>query len=310
MGPGGMSCGGGEKAVSSRLRENGEGETVMKRAMRKYFVWSVLLGGAMTSGLQAQFHAKSETGQTGVNQQAVQSARQQAAAPSGQAAGLGGGIGGGDMILPEAQRRALSQYGVRLGEMTGKQVDIWGRAIHHSDETYTESKQDMLTNTLKQVTKSKNGTRLQTRMISLDQMGRPSEVMIYDGRGQFKYRGLQLYDKFGRFSEEQIYDAAGTLIRRKVQEYTARGEKLPVRSWNYVANVPEDLKLVITRESEEPGGGAPAPAAPAKPGLFRGAAQRPASPQATSPRETADAAPASGKRGLNLGRFFSGKKAE
>ncbi|NLT71356.1 MAG: hypothetical protein GXX91_11775 [Verrucomicrobiaceae bacterium] len=281
----------------------------MKRAMWKYLVWSVLLGWTMAGGLHAQFHSKSQTGQTAVNQQAVQSAQQQAASMSGRAvAGLGGGIGGGDMILPEAQRQALSQYGVRLGEMTGKQVDIWGRAIHHSDETYTESKQDMLTNTLKQVTKSKNGTRLQTRMISLDQMGRPSEVMIYDGRGQFKYRGVQLYDTLGRFSEEQIYDAKGTLIRRKVQEYTARGEKLPVRSWNYVANVPEDLKLVITRESEEPESAAPV--AKTRSGLFGGAAKQAPSPQATSPRETADAAPAPGRRGLNLGRFFSGKKSE
>jgi hypothetical protein len=73
----------------------------MKRAMMKHFAWGVLLVSIVTSGLQAQFHAKTPTGQTGVNQQAVQSAQQQAAAMSGSAsAGLGGGISGGDMILP------------------------------------------------------------------------------------------------------------------------------------------------------------------------------------------------------------------
>jgi hypothetical protein len=289
----------------------------MKRAMIKHFAWGVLLVSTMTSGLQAQFHAKTQTGQTGVNQQAVNSAQQQAAAMSGSAAGLGGGVGGGDMILPEGQRQALSQYGAKLSQMSGKQVDIWGRAIHHSDGSYTESKQDMLTNTLTQETKSKNGTRLQRRMISLDQMGRPSEAMIYDGRDQFKYRGIQLYDTLGRFSEEQIYDAAGTLIRRKVQEYTVRGEKLPVRSWDYVANVPEDLKLIITRESEEQGATAPPiPAAKTRSGLFGGAAKQAPAPQAAAmqgaPAPTqapANAAPTA-KKGLNLGRFFSGRKAE
>jgi hypothetical protein len=219
------------------------------------------------------------------------------------------------MILPEGQRQALSQYGVKLRQTAGKAVDIWGRAIHHSDGSFTESKQDMLTNSLEQITKSKNGTRLQRRMISLDEMGRPSEAMIYDGRDQFKYRGKQLYDQLGRFSEEQIYDPKGTLIRRKVQEYTPRGEKLPVRSWDYVANVPEDLKLIITRESEEQGSSVPPPApVRERTGLFSGAAKPSPAPQAvqavpTSVQETATAAPEV-KKGLNLGRFFSGKKAE
>lgn len=288
----------------------------MKRAMMKHFAWGVLLVSTLTSGLHAQFHAKTQTGQTGVNQQAVNSAQQQAAAMSGStAAGLGGGIGGGDMILPEGQRQALSQYGVKLRQTAGKSVDIWGRAIHHSDGSFTESKQDMLTNSLEQITKSKNGTRLQRRMISLDEMGRPSEAMIYDGRDQFKYRGKQIYDQLGRFSEEQIYDAKGTLIRRKVQEYSPRGEKLPVRSWDYVANVPEDLKLIITRESEEQGSSVPPPApARERTGLFSGAAKQAPAPQPvqavpTSVQETATAAPEV-KKGLNLGRFFSGKKAE
>lgn len=238
----------------------------------------------------AQFHSKTPSGQAGVNRAAVNSAQRQAAGsnPSAAVAGRtssgatvsGGGIGGGDMILPEGARQAFGEHKVKLGVMQGKPIDIWGRAIHHGDESFTESRQDNTTNTLEQVTKSKNGVELQRRMISLDERGRPSEVMIYDGRKQFKYRGVLLYDTFGRFSEEQTYDAKGTLIRRKVQEYSARGEKLPLRSWDYVANVPEDLKLVITRDDEASAPGArkaptpPPAAAPAKkganlPGLFR-----------------------------------------
>lgn len=235
----------------------------MERATTMRYAFSGILLLFLTTGLQAQFHSKTATGQTGVNQAAVNAAQAQgsggmAAAPGAAAPVLGGGLGGGDMILPDGTKQALSQYNVKLSQMKGKPVDIWGRAIHHSDGSFTESKQDMETNTLEQITKSKNGVKLQRRMVMLDELGRPGEVLIYDGRDQFKYRGLQIYDTFGRFSEEQLYDAKGTLIRRKVQEYDPRGEKMPLRSWDYVANVPEDLKLVITRESEtENGNGGP-----------------------------------------------------
>lgn len=248
----------------------------------------------LTTGLQAQFHAKSATGQTGVNQAAVNAAQTQgsAAMPAapGNAPVLGGGLGGGDMILPDGTKQALSQYHVKLGQMKGKPVDIWGRAIHHSDGSFTESKQDMETNTLTQETKSKNGVRLQTRRVMLDELGRPGEILIYDGRDQFKYRGMQIYDTFGRFSEEQLYDAKGTLIRRKVQEYSPRGEKLPLRSWDYVANVPEDLKLVITREDAAAPGGGATDAAGSSPG-----------------KSTSGAAPATPEKKGGW-RLFGGKK--
>lgn len=244
----------------------------MERATLQRNALSGLLLLFLTTGLQAQFHSKTATGQTGVNQVAVNSAQTQANAGMAAAPGaspiLGGGLGGGDTILSKEAKQALSQYDVKLGHMNGKPVDIWGRAIYHSDESFTESKQDMQTNTLEQVTKSKNGVKLQRRMVMLDERGRPGEVLIYDGRDQFKYRGMQIYDTFGRFSEEQLYDAKGTLIRRKVQEYSPRGDKLPLRSWDYVANVPEDLKLVITQEdaagpgSATPGAGGPGASTP------------------------------------------------
>lgn len=219
------------------------------------FAFALAVSFASAPDLSAQFHAKKSNGQTQVNPRAVATAQQQAGMQAGMAPGaavpvVGGGLGGGDMILPAGAREAFGEHNVRLGEMTGKPVDIWGRSIHHGDGTYTESKQDNVTNTLEQITKSKNGVKLQVRKITLDASGRPSEVHIYDGRDQFKYRGLLVYDTFGRFAEEQIHDAKGTLIRRKVQTYDARGEKLPLRSWDYVANVPEDLKLVITRDDD------------------------------------------------------------
>ena len=102
----------------------------------------------------------------------------------------------------------------------------------------------------------------------------PDEVMIYAGgeNGKLKYRGKHLYDQFGRFSEEHLFSSDGTLIRRKVQEYSSEGKRLPLRSWDYVDNVPNHLQLVVTRESEDPAlQQAAAPAQPQQPqrgGLF------------------------------------------
>jgi len=269
--------------------------------MNRFAIRGFVIGGGIALSFApaalAQFHAKKPTGQTAVNQQAVNTAQQQAinAAPGGAAqmsGSGGGGLSGGDMIMPEGASEAFKANHVRLGQMKGKRVDIWGRAIHHSDGSFTESKQDLVTNTLEQITKSKGGVKLQRRMVMLDEMGRPGEILIYDGREQFKYRGLQVYDNFGRFAEEQLYDAQGTLIRRKVQGYDPRGEKLPLRSWDYVANVPEDLKLVITKESEDPTvtGGASGPGA---------------APDTSS--NGGKATPA--KKGFNLRGIF-GKKAQ
>ncbi len=268
-------------------------------------IWlAVGVGCALAPGLSAQFHSKKANGQTGVNEQAVTSAQRQAASslPVGASSAMagaavtGGGISGGDTILPEETRRALAENNVRLGQMQGKPIDIWGRAIHHSDGSFTESKQDLETNTLEQVTKSKNGVRLQRRMVMLDERGQPSEVQIYDGRDQFKYRGVLIYDRFGRFEEEQIYDTRGTLIRRKVQEYDPRGDKMPMRSWDYVANVPEDLRLVITRDDQTAPGGLQAPPRSGAAASVAGA------PAGGSP----PAVPA--KKGPLLPRLFGSKK--
>ncbi|MEM7602201.1 MAG: hypothetical protein AAF357_12395, partial [Verrucomicrobiota bacterium] len=224
------------------------------------------VAGTLVPAAQAQFHAKTPTGQSAVNQQAIQQARQQSSTVSHAQAGAA--LSSGDMILPEGKRQALSDWNPRIGQMAGKNAEIWGRAIHHSDGTFTESKQDNLSNTLEQETKSRNGVLLQKRTIMLDQYSRPSEVMIYDGRNQFKYRGLLLYDALGRFAEEQVFDSGGTLLRRKVQEYTPQGLKMPLRSWDYVENVPEDLRLVIRDDLVAEDTGAKADSIPEKKGLF------------------------------------------
>lgn len=278
----------------------------MKPVGFRYFLGAAGLCLCFVPGLRAQFHSQKANGATAMNNQTVRAAQMQGAqagmaragaARGGSSTATGGGLSGGDMILPPGASEAFRENNVHLGVMNGKPVSIWGRAIYHSDESFTESKQDSNTSMLTQETKSKNGVLLQRRMITLDETGRPGEVMIYDGRGQFKYRGVQVYDTLGRFSEEQIYDSKGTLIRRKVQGYDPRGAKLPLRSWDYVANVPQDLKLVITEEdSVAPGPG--------------GTAARPESPTATpAPGSGKSSDAGSGEKPKGLGfRLFGGKK--
>jgi len=198
-----------------------------------------------------------------------------------------------------------------MSEMNGKDADVWGRSIWHSDGTYTDSKQDNLTNTLEQETMSKNGVRLQKRLIMLDQSGRPAEVMMYNGADQFKYRGRLLYDTLGRFIEEQIYDSNDTLIRRKIQEYTVDGFKMPLRSWDYVANIPDDLKLVITKNDAAEASGEPKVTI-TKRGLF--GQEKTISNSVPDPLPSDIAKPVSSvedtaekRKGLGLGRLF-GKK--
>ncbi|HRQ88998.1 MAG TPA: hypothetical protein PLA50_09385 [Bacteroidia bacterium] len=214
-------------------------------------VGRIVFGGwiaiALLPDASAQFHGGKSAKQP-PQQQA--SAAMAGASRGGGSVVTGGGLGGGDMILPQEVQERFKDNKVKLSQMQGKPIDVWGRAIYHGDDSYTESKHEVEAKTLKQVTKSKNGVTLQERMITLDESDRPIEALIYDGRKQLKYRGVQVYDSFGRFSEEQIYDTKGKLIRRKVQEYSPRGEKLPLRSWDYVANVPEDLKMVITRDDD------------------------------------------------------------
>lgn len=266
----------------------------------KVQVLGIVTATALTSIAQAQFHNKTKTGATTVNPQAIQQAQQQQAAQmSGQPVGMGLGLGANStMFMSDAQRAAFARNNPQLGKMDEKHATIWGRAIHHTDGSFTESKQDSKTKTLEQVTKKGkvNPVTIQRRMILLDDSGRPSEVMIYDGRGEFKYRGVQVYDRMGRFSEEQLYDPDGKLIRRKVQEYAQNGEKLPLRSVDYVENVPEDLKLVITRESET--------TQVADASNSRRPVQATASPPSTGGSNGAEAQSGS-KKGLNLGRLFS-----
>ncbi|MDF1659533.1 MAG: hypothetical protein P1U58_18090 [Verrucomicrobiales bacterium] len=288
-------------------------------------IGALVLAGIFIPNVNAQFHTKKTNEAPAVRQAIPQPTQPQPIQPQTSqprrvqpeaAQGIdihslpGADYSGGVMILPEAQKEALQQWNARMSEMSGKDAEIWGRSIHHSNGTYTESKQDNLTNTLEQETMSKNGVRLQRRLVMLDQSGRPAEVMIYDGREQFKYRGVLLYDNLGRFIEEQVHDSSGTLIRRRIQEYTPQGYKMPLRSWDYVDNIPDDLKLVITKNDAAGASGEPRVTI-TKTGLF-GQEKTTTNFDSEPSEKEATASNVDGtsekRKGLGLGKLFKKKE--
>lgn len=198
-----------------------------------------LLGGLLLTGTvdtaSAQFHSKTQDGRT------------VSAAPSPVAAA---GNAPSRTIYQTGASSGLidtGEMGSTLGYTDIRNPEIWGRAIFHDDGTYTESKQDASTNALTQETKSPSGVLIQRRLISLDAKGRPSEVLIYDGRGQYRYRGQIIYDLQGRFQEEQIFDTNSVLLRRRIQEYELSGAPKPLQVIDDASKIPADLKLVITQ---------------------------------------------------------------
>ena len=205
------------------------------RKPRVIAICALLLAGALEIA-PAQFHNPGPTGQ------AVPSANgtSMVANPNAPAVYRGAQQGAG-MI----DTRAVD--GAKLAYTDFRTAVVWGRAIYHNDDTYTESKQDSETNSLTQETKSANGVTLMRRLISLDTNGNPSEILIYDGRGQYRYRGQILYNRQGRFSEEQIFDTNNQLLRRTIQEYDATGRPLSLKVVDDLAKIPADLKLVITQ---------------------------------------------------------------
>ena len=149
------------------------------------------------------------------------------------------------------------QYG-KLGMMEEARLEVWAKSIHHTDGTFTESKSDSESNSLQQLTKSKDGVVLQRREVNLNDLGQPAEVLVYDGRGQLKFRGVLSYDAAGRFREEALYTPQNVVVRRKIQEYTSDGRMIPLKVVDYSKNgfVPEGMALVVTKENDNPVGSA------------------------------------------------------
>ncbi len=216
---------------------------------------AVAVGLAVAGSGQAQFHNKDEKGQVVVNRQAQSNAMvQKGRAQIGR--GINSGmLQGASMYLPSW----ASEKGIQLSEMGARGSFILGQTVRHSDGRYTETTREKVvssfaksTQPIEQTTFSPEGIELSKRRITFDEYGNPKEVIIRDAKGNFKYRGLLVYDPMTRrLKEEQIYDVNNILLRRNIQDYDPAGNMLPYKSVDYVANVPDDLELVITEAGEK-----------------------------------------------------------
>ncbi len=198
----------------------------------------LLVVAAWQTVAEAQFHAKTNDGRT----VAVQpSPTADAANPNAPTVYQGANMNAGLIDTGKVEGSTLVYKDIR-------EIDTWGRAIYHSDGSYTESTKPKAQNSMIQETKSPNGVLLFRRVISLDAHGRPEEVLIYDGRGLFRFRGEIIYDNQGRFQEERIFDPHNQMIRSRVQEYLPNGQPGEFKIVDDLSKVPPDMKLVITRQ--------------------------------------------------------------
>ncbi len=284
---------------------------MMKRVVVVYICGLVML---VEQAALAQFHQKDKSGASNVNQGAVNAASQpvpsEGGVPIPQTGRITKDVGlnaNSTMIMTDAQRAMFRKNKLRMGLQEDLQIDHLARSIQHTDGSYTQTNVEIGSKEIVQITKSKNGVALLTRYISLDERGNPREVMMYrgQGRGELKYRGVLFYDELGRFKEEQLFDAKGASLRRKVQKYGPKGGRLPLKTFENVSNIPSDLQMVVTRESERQDAGQAEDEAEKKKGNGR------KSPAAATVVQTQDSPPSGEtkkKKGFAFPRFSFGKK--
>ena len=229
-------------------------------SMKHVFICSAILALlSLTIPAEAQFHAASN-GQKGVRQM-NQTYNATTMGISNRGVRTGGGSKINGVIVSDYAKDQASKVGAKVGVnwagMPIKEAEFWGRSIDHPDGSFTETIRDddpenkTANNLVIQKTKSKNGTLLLKRSIMLNQMGNPAEVMIHDGAGRYKYRGVFVYDNMGRISDELLYDAKGNPLRRTVQEYDLQGIPKPLKTLDYSPNIPKDLQLVVGEDDPE-----------------------------------------------------------
>jgi hypothetical protein len=161
-------------------------------------------------------------------------------------------------MAEKVDRETGSHIKIGIATMSLKNADVWGRAENHPDGTYTETifdhEKKQSDNIVIQETKRKNmegdDPVILTRKITFNHMSQPEQVMIYDGSGRYKYHGLFVYDSMGRLIEQQLRSSNGAPLRRIVQKYSPTGDFLPLETYDYSENLPQDLQLVITKSSD------------------------------------------------------------
>lgn len=150
-------------------------------------------------------------------------------------------------------------------EQQGGETEIvWGRAKHHPNGNYTISKVDNATlvqrtfsppRTAEEHQKTDDERQpIERRVVQLNAMGRPAEVLIYDIRNQLIFRGVLVYDNVtGKFLEEQLINPSNQIVRRRVQSYDQGGRALPIKTYMDEDAIHGDTSLVLTGQESPTG---------------------------------------------------------
>jgi hypothetical protein len=216
---------------------------------------------------EAQYHQKGTDGSTSVRQMNNPYSRGPGSfSPGLTNKGIRSSNVGAVVLTPDAvqKARAAGVKSIGIDTIPLKDADVWGRAENHPDGTYTETifddnpENQQYQNLVVQKTRKKSLSGddpvILTRKISLNQLGQPAEVRIYEGdgsSGRYKYHGKFIYDSRGRLIEQQLRDSQGKPLRRVIQDYTTDGTPLPLKTVDYASNFPSDLQLVVSRDNPE-----------------------------------------------------------
>lgn len=173
---------------------------------------------------------------------------------------------GAVVLTPDAiqKAKAAGVKSIGINTIPLKDADVWGRAENHPDGTYTETifddnpenkqYQNLVVQKTRKKSLSGDDPIFLTRKISLNQLGQPAEVRIFEGdgsSGRYKYHGKFIYDSRGRLIEQQLRDSQGKPLRRVIQDYAPDGTPLPLKTVDYASTFPSDLQLVVSRDNPE-----------------------------------------------------------
>lgn len=160
---------------------------------------------------------------------------------------------------------------------------VWSRVLEHEDGTRTDSKQDINTKVLEEMTFDQNGVRVKRRIFQLDDLARPRTGLLFDGRNNLLARTEYVYDEYDELKEERLFNTKGQILRRLVYGLArdgiqsrpiaftydpSRPDASPVRSTTNVDPVmPLDVKksggsAIPVAGATSSGGGIPSGSAP------------------------------------------------
>lgn len=116
---------------------------------------------------------------------------------------------------------------------------VWSRVIEHEDGTRTESKQDINTKVLEEITFDANKVRIKRRVFQLDDLARPRSGLLFDGQNNLLARTEYVYDEYDELKEERLFNTKGQVLRRLVYGLAKDGIQSKPVAFNYDPERPD-----------------------------------------------------------------------